>query len=91
MAKFRAPIQYSPSPPTVSLPAPESPQVPVPLSAKFFRILKECRIPQGASYYTLPVGKVISSCGYDIAELQRMGVPMEETTSRVSSRMVIVP
>lgn len=62
-----------------------------PAAPTFYRVQKTCRVPRGASTYTLTAGKVISSRGYDIEELKRLGVPLEPTTeSRTPARAVIV-
>lgn len=41
-----------------------------------FRVVKTTRIPQGAASYTLMAGKEISSHGYDLAHLRRLGVEL---------------
>ena len=51
-----------------------------PVTERKFLILEEAKIPRGASNYTLPKGKTISSQGYDIDALQSMGVKMKEVT-----------
>lgn len=43
-----------------------------------FLVKEEARVPRGGSHYTLPKGKVISSLGYDIANLKNQGVKLEE-------------
>ena len=46
-----------------------------------FRVLETAEVPRGASFYTLPKGKTISSMGYDITALKNQGVRLEEVTS----------
>lgn len=67
-------------------------EAPPPPAEKFYRVAKECRVPQGASYYTLPAGKVISSKGYDIGLLQSIGVPLEPHDGGLTAmRATVIP
>ena len=43
-----------------------------------YRILHTMEVPRGASSFLLRQGQVISSRGYAIAELERVGVKLEE-------------
>jgi hypothetical protein len=51
---------------------------------RFYAVERTSQVPRGASHYTLPAGKVISSRGYDIEELLRLGVPLKETSVEVT-------
>jgi hypothetical protein len=68
-------------------PVPAAPRPPS--QERFYRVTKTCRIARGATYYTLPVGKVLSSLGYDIDELCTMGVTMEAVDSPVMRPTVL--
>jgi hypothetical protein len=49
-----------------------------------YLVKETVQVPRGASYYTLPKGKTISSMGYDVPALKRMGVKLEEVTDPVA-------
>jgi|GEM_PF-6376235 hypothetical protein len=45
---------------------------------RIYRVTQEIKIPRGGSHYLLPAGKTLSSHGYDIPALKRLGVQLEE-------------
>lgn len=48
---------------------------------RFFQVGQTVQVPRLGSHYTLHAGRVISSSGYNIAELEAMGVPLTEVQS----------
>jgi hypothetical protein len=49
----------------------------------YWLVTESCRVPKpGGTYYLLPKGKVLSSFGYDIPDLQLMGVPLTSVGSK---------
>ena len=49
-----------------------------PVIERTFRVVKETKVNRLGSHYTLRAGKIISSKGYDIDELVKLGVALEE-------------
>lgn len=48
-----------------------------PLEHEYYEVEKTSLVPQGASTFTLPAGKIISTQGYNISALQELGVPLK--------------
>lgn len=70
--------------PQVTVPAPTSP------AERFFKVTATSHVPLLGAHFVLPVGKVISSAGYDIQALLTLGVPLEEVTSGENARRALV-
>lgn len=52
---------------------------------RLFKVKAEVRVPRMGSHYILRAGKVISSKGYDVDELLRQGVQLEEIAAPAAS------
>ncbi len=48
---------------------------------KFYRVVETHEVPHGGGSYLLKKGKVISSKGYHIDHLKRIGVKLEEASA----------
>lgn len=75
--------------------APKAPAVPhadappAPPAPKHFRVLQSTEVPRNAAPFLLPKGKIISSQQYNIPELRRLGVPLEEVDGPNPSKPLV--
>jgi hypothetical protein len=59
----------------------EAPAAPKAARERKFRVMETMTVSRGASHYVLTAGKVISSLGYDIDQLEKHGVKLTEVTA----------
>lgn len=64
-------------------PAQKQEAAPAPKAARErkFRVMETMTVSRGASHYVLTAGKVISSLGYNIEQLEKHGVKLTEVTA----------
>lgn len=74
---------------TAPPPIEPAPKAAAPRGERFFRVTNDVQVPQGASHYLLKAGQVISSYGYDVDELLRLGAPLEPTNGPVRYENVL--